>query len=84
MNKQQLESTAGHKRRKAKKYAIDALKNVFKQEKRIELKILDKAASWKGGQELSFDQAKHIGYVSALAWAYDIKEMELNKNKKEE
>lgn len=56
------------------------LKSIFHENKAIELSILDGVACWKLGEEklLTAHQWKQIGYVSGIAWAFNISELKLS------
>lgn len=56
--------------------AIKAIKNICKEHKIIGLCVKGGTASWGSrGAVLTPIEWKHIGYVSALAFAFDIDEV---------
>ncbi len=59
---------------KSKEKIMKVIKQICLENKGIGLKIVDSAASWAGGNQITATQWKQIGYVSAYAFAYDIKE----------
>ena len=66
---------------KTKEKAIEFIEDILKQNSDINLKVIGGTACWKGkekfGKDLSQEQWKHIGYVGALAWAYEIEKVSL-------
>ena len=56
-----------------KKKAIAIMKDLFKEDTTLNLKVCDTAAAWcKFRDSMTPLNWKHIGYVEALAVAFDI------------
>jgi len=76
---------------KTKKKAIEAIKSLMSEHKDIHLDVGGGCVSWKSrvdfnkeksnlvevNSSLSHEEWKHIGYVSALRWAFDITESDI-------
>ena len=65
---------------KTRKLAIEVIRKLCEKHKGIKLSLGEKgSASWKeDDEELNNETWKHIGYVSALSWAFDITQKDLN------
>ena len=60
-----------------KEKATEIIKKICKDNKRLSLRITKGTASWMlSPHEMTPNDWKNIGYVSALAFAFDIKELE--------
>ena len=61
------------------------IKKICKEHEKISLCVKGGVASWNGEADKKlFDHEcwKHIGYVSALAYAFDLEEVKINGKKK--
>jgi len=58
-----------------KEKAIEIIQSNMNEHKDINLSVNGGTATWKTERELTSVEWKHIGYVSALAFAFDIEEM---------
>lgn len=55
------------------------LQDIFIRHRHIGLEILGGCASWDNQKQLTPEEWKHIGYVSAIAWAYNIEKLNLKE-----
>ena len=59
-----------------KKQAIETIKTICKEYEHLSLRVFGGVAAWtKKWDEMTFLDWKHIGYVSALAFAFEIEEV---------
>ena len=64
---------------KTKEQAMEAIRGLYKEHEGIKLSLGEKGvAMWKEGKEIINSETwKHIGYVSALSWVFDITQGDL-------